>query len=60
MNYAEQDQLAAERGMVLHKNLPRDEAMDRHGYDPMPEFVRQAVHPIFAPILAIMGGVQNG
>jgi hypothetical protein len=65
MNRTEQDQLAAEKGMTLPDNLARDEAMQRHGYDPMPEFQRQAmlayptVHPIFAPILGVVGGVQN-
>ena len=62
MNYAEQDQLAAEKGKTLPDNPLRDEAMERHGYDPMPEFQRQAqlrypnVHPIFAPLLGVVGG----
>ena len=65
MNRADQDQLAAERGMTLPADLARDEAMQRHGYDPMPEFQRQArqayptVNQIFAPLLGIMGGVLN-
>ena len=41
MTFAEQDQLAAERGMTLPENPARDEAM-RYGYDPMPEFQRSA------------------
>jgi len=59
MNRADQDQLAAAQGMTLPDNLARDEAMQRHGYDPMPELQRQAcptIHLIFAPILGIMGG----
>jgi len=62
MNYADQDQLAAEQGMALPDNPARDEAMDRHGYDPLPDFLQQAqqtcptVHPTIAPVLQILSG----
>jgi hypothetical protein len=65
MNDAEKDQLAAEIGMALPNNPIPDEVTKRHGYDPMPEFQRQArqaypnVHPVFASIVGVMGGIQN-
>ena len=60
MSHADQDQLAAEIGMTLPENAARDEAVARHGYDPVPDIVRR-VHPVFAPILTnfFTGGTMN-
>jgi hypothetical protein len=60
MDYATQDQLAAEIGMELPR-IPGtvDDAATWRGYDPLPELLRRRtpqVHPIFAPLLRQMGG----